>query len=178
MGFEPRLVNSVEITENSVKFSDLKNSVKFSTESFSKSLKSLKLLKILKFSNFHFDQWKVPEIVSKLQFLYHLEENKLELGEVGRYGWVEGEVSGIFWEISENLGEISQKIPRNFRNFREISGKWTGFTEIYWNYWNFEITENSVQLKITEIFKSLLKLSPPTEITETEITNLAVQWLF
>jgi len=41
--------------------------------------------------------------------LYHLEENKLELGEVGGYGWVEGEVSGIF---------------------REISGKRTGFTEI------------------------------------------------
>ena len=58
-----------------------------------------------------------PEIVSKLQFLYHLEENKLELGEVGGYGWVEGEVSGIFWEISEKLGEIS--------------GKRTGFTGVY-----------------------------------------------
>ena len=65
-----------------------------------------------------------PEIVSKLQFLYHLEENKLELelelGEAGGFGWVEGEVSEIFWEISENLGEISQKIPRNFRKTDRI----------------------------------------------------------
>ena len=52
----PRLVNSVEITENSVKFSNLKNSAKFSTESFSNSLKPLKSLKLLKFPNFHFDQ--------------------------------------------------------------------------------------------------------------------------
>ena len=69
-----------------------------------------------------------PGIVSKLriQFLYHLEENKLELelGEAGGFGWVEGEVSEIFWEISENLGEIPRK-------FRENSGKRTGFTEIY-----------------------------------------------
>ena len=54
-----------------------------------------------------------PEIVSKLQFLYHLEENKLELGEAGGFGWVEDEESEIFGEISENLGEISQKFPEN-----------------------------------------------------------------
>ena len=51
-----------------------------------------------------------PEIVSKLQFLYHLEENKLELGEAGGFGWVEGEVSEIYREISK----------RNYRNVWEF----------------------------------------------------------
>ena len=85
---------------------------------------------------------------------------------------MEGEVS----EISGKFPKIWEKFPRNFR---VISGKRTELTEIYWNYWNFEITENSVQLKfteITEIFKSLLKLSPTTEITETEITNLGYEY--
>ena len=68
-----------------------------------------------------------PEIVSKLQFLYHLEENKLELGEVGGYGWVEGEVLGV-GNIPGNFRQFSEKFPRIFR---EIFGKRTGFTEVY-----------------------------------------------
>ena len=59
---------------------------------------------------------RTPEITSKLRFLYHLEEIKLELGEAGGYGWVEDELSGIFWKISENLGEISGKFPENGPN--------------------------------------------------------------
>ena len=118
LGCLSRLVNSVEITENSVKFSNLKNSVKFSTESFSKSLKPLKPLKVLKYNfqifNLTSERWgNTPEIVSKLQFF---EENKLEFWETDGYGWVEGEVSGIFWEISENMGEISQKFPETGPN--------------------------------------------------------------
>ena len=45
---------------------------------------------------------------------------------MGRYGWVEGEVSGIFWEISENLGEISEKFPENGPDLL----KFTEITEI------------------------------------------------
>ena len=86
---------------------------------------------------------------------------------------MEDEESEIFWEISENLGEISQKIPRNFRKTDRIYWNLLKFSEIYWN---FEITENSVKLNFTEIywnFQIPSKLFPLTEITEIEITNLA-----
>ena len=67
---------------------------------------------------------------------------------------MEGEVSEFFWEISENLGEISQKIPRNFRKTDRI----------YWNLVKFsEITEILKSLKIQYNWK-LLQFSNPTEI--------------
>ena len=113
-----------------------------------------------------------PEIVSKLQFLYHLEENKLELGEAGGVwvggGWGVGNFLENFRKLGRNFPENSEKIPENGPDLLK-------FTEIYWNYWNFEITENSVQLNFTEIywnFQTPSKLFPLTEITEIEITNL------
>ena len=36
------------------------------------------------------------------------------------YGWVEGEVSGSFREISTIFGEMSKNVLKIFRNFREF----------------------------------------------------------
>ena len=81
-----------------------------------------------------------PEIVSKLQFLYHLEENKLELGEVGRYGWWRVRCR----EFSGKFPKIWEKFPRKFREISGNSGKFP---------------ENGPDLlkftEITEILKSL-----------------------
>ena len=68
-----------------------------------------------------------PEIVSKLQFLYHLEENKLELGEAGGFGWVEGEVSEIFWG---NFRKLWRNFPENSEKFPENGPDLLKFTEI------------------------------------------------
>ena len=58
-----------------------------------------------------------PEIVSKLQFLYHLEENKLELGEEGEVwvggGWGVGNFGGNFRKLGRNFPENSEKFPEN-----------------------------------------------------------------
>ena len=121
-----RLVNSVEITENSVKFSNLKNSVKFSTESFSRSLKLLNFTEITEIFILTSERWEIhPKLYLNYNFCTISRKINLNLGKRGGLG-----LGGWRMRSRKFFGKFPKTWEKFPRKFREISGKRTGFTEI------------------------------------------------
>ena len=140
------LINSVEITENSVKFSTLKNLVlKFSVNYWNFQI------------NFNCGVGHRPEIVciSKLPY-----RGKWTWTYLGRGKYVGGrECVGMGgWrvrcrEVSGKFRQFSEKCPRMFWKFFGISGNFRKTDRIYWSLLKFTYAYSCSE--ITKILKSL-----------------------
>ena len=141
----------------------MKNSVKFSTESFSRSLKLLNFTEITEIFILTSERWEIhPKLYLNYNFCTISRKINLNLGKRGGLG-------GWRMRSRKFFGKFPKTWEKFPRKFREISGKRTGFTEIYWNlvkllkfwnHWKFSTTEFYWNFQIPS------KLFPLTEIND------------
>ena len=139
----------MEITEYSVKFIDFKNSVIYWNYQITEnSLKFTEIINFITFLNIFHQNIDIPTFGSKY----------------GKFPYSDQKYPKYpFWIKMSQNSHFRIKITQNSQKYPKFPFSDQNFTEIYWNYWNYEITEIEIfiLLKVSTFYWKFLKLKFP-----------------